>query len=187
MIHDAGTGRVFGTDMTVAEVSLSALRRSIPEIPTLEEVVDEFGGRMHLMIELKPDRLGQDELKSERLAEILQGLGAVRDYHFLALQPELFGSAAFAGSAACLLVAELGVEAFSREVIAREYGGLCGQYLLLSRRLLDLHHAHGQQLGTGFATSRFCFYRELNRGVDWIFTDHALKLGAIREALLGQD
>jgi len=187
VIHDAGTARVFGTDVAVAEVSLSELRGLIPEIPTLEEVVDEFGGRLHMMIELKRDRLGHGEARSARLAEILHGLGAVRDYHFLALEPELFEPASFAGAAACLLVAELRIESFSREVIAREYGGLCGQYLLLNRRLIDLHHARGQQLGTGFVSSRFVFYRELNRGVDWIFTDRALQLGAIREALLGQD
>ena len=35
-----------------------------------------------------------------------------------------------------------------------------------------------------FIGSRFCLYRELNRGVDWIFTNHALKLEAIRQELL---
>ena len=186
VIHDPTTGRVYGDNLCVAELSLAALSRAIPEIPTLEQVVAEFGGRTHLMIELKPDRLDQDELKGARLAGIMQGLDAVRDYHFLALEADLFAPAAFAGPAACLLVAELEISAFSNEVVAREYGGLCGQYLLVNRRLIGRHHARGQRLGTGFVSSRFCFYRELNRDVDWIFTDHALKLNAIRERLLGR-
>lgn len=187
VIHDPTTGRVFGDNLSVAEIGLAELKRAIPEIPSLEQVVTEFGGSTHLMIELKPDRLDQDDLKAARLAGILDGLDAGRDYHFLALEADLFAPAAFAGPAACLLVAELGIGAFSNEVITREYGGLCGQYLLLNRRLIGLHHARGQQLGTGFASSRFCFYRELNRRVDWIFTNHALKLGAMREHLLGRD
>ena len=186
VIHDSTTGRVFGDDLRVAEVDLAELQRTIPDIPTLEQVVAEFGGSTHLMIELKPDRLDRDDLKAKRLAAIFDGLEAGRDYHFLALEANLFAPAAFAGPAACLLVAELGIGAYSNEVVARDYGGLCGQYLLLNRRLIDRHHARGQRLGTGFASSRFCFYRELNRGVDWIFTNNALKLGAIRERLLGR-
>ncbi len=186
VIHDATTGRVFGTNLSLAEVSVSQLRRAIPEIPTLEEVVATFGGKLHMMIELKRDRLGQDNLKAARLAEILDGLAPVRDYHFLALQPDLFSPVEFAGLPACLLVAELQAGDFSQEVIDQDYGGLCGHYLLLNDRMLRRHHAHGQQLGTGFVTSRYCLYRELNRGTDWIFTNHASKLVAIRERLLGR-
>ncbi len=183
VIHDPTTGRVFDIDLTIAELDLEELRRRIPEIPTLTEVVAAFGGNVHLMVELKPDQLGEDALKSTRLAEIFSPLAVQRDYHFLALQPDLFGLVEFAGKASCLLVAELKIEECSREVIDGGYGGLCGQYLLLSDRLLRLHRAQGQKLGTGFPTSRYCFYRELNRGIDWIFTDDAVKLEAIRARL----
>lgn len=64
---------------------------------------------------------------------------------------------------------------------------VCGHYLLLNAQLVAQHRAKGQKIGTGFATSRFCFYREVNRGVDWIFTNHALKLCGIRDQLLSHD
>ena len=184
VIHDPDTGRVFGTDLAIAEVSLAELRRQIPEIPTLEEVVAEFGGSMHLMVELKDDSLNADEIKAARLAEVFAALRPATDFHFLALRADLFKLSGFAGDKACLLVAEHEVSDLSRQVIERDYGGLCGHYLLLNRRLLDLHHARGQKLGTGFPGSRQCFLRELNRNVDWIFTNRALKLGRIREQLL---
>ena len=187
VIHDPTTRRVFDVDLTIAELSLEELRRQIPEIPTLSEVVTAFGNNIHLMVELKPDLLGQEALKSARLAELLSPLAAERDYHFLALQPDLFELVDFAGKASCLLVAELQIDECSRQVIERGYGGLCGQYLLLTDRLVRLHRARGQKLGTGFPTSRYCFYRELNRGIDWIFTDHAVKLEAIRARLLRED
>jgi glycerophosphoryl diester phosphodiesterase len=184
VIHDPTSGRVFDKDLSVADVSLQQLRRQIPEIPTLEEVVAEFGGHTHLMVELKRDRLDRDQSKAERLAIIFSALQAGRDFHFLALQADLFEPAAFAGASSCLLVAELDINRFSQQVIEHGYGGLCGQYLLMSKTLIERHQARGQKLGSGFPASRQCFYRELNRGVDWVFTNHALKLGAIRRRLL---
>jgi len=184
VIHDPATARVFGPSIEIAAVEFAELRRRVPEVPRLEEVVEAFGGRQHLMVELKSDRLGQAARKSERLAEIFAGLEAVRDYHFLALQASALEPAGFAGARACLLVAELNTARLSREAGRQGYGGLCGHYLLVGNRLLQHHRAAGQQVGTGFAASRFCFYREVNRGIDWIFTNRAARLAAIRARLL---
>jgi glycerophosphoryl diester phosphodiesterase len=186
VIHDPGTKRVFGIDLEVAAVSLQELRQQVPEIPTLEEVVSRFGGNIHLMVELKHDELGAVTSRANRLREIFANLDAADDYHFLALQLDLFKLVEFAGHQACLAVAEINVSAFSRQVLSSDLAGLCGQYLLINKALLQRHHHQGQKLGTGFIESRFSLYRELNRGVDWIFTNHALKLGAIRQELLKQ-
>ncbi|MDH3449561.1 MAG: glycerophosphodiester phosphodiesterase family protein [Gammaproteobacteria bacterium] len=184
VIHDTDTRRVFGVDLVVSEVSLEHLKRRVPEVPTLAEVVAEFGGVVHLMVEIKADRLGEYAARATRLSRIFAGLEAVDDFHFLTLQPDMLRLAEFAGNEACLLVAELNTRKLSREVSSRNLGGLCGHYLLLSNRLQRLHCARGQKVGTGFASSRFCFYRELNRGVDWIFSNHACKLESIRTRLL---
>ena len=184
VIHDSNAARVFGIDLEVAAVDLHELQQQVPEIPTLEEVVARFGGNTHLMVELKRDELGAVADRVDRLREIFAGLIAGEDYHFLALQIDLFELAEFAGDQACLPVAELNLGAFSREVLTRDMAGVCGQYLLLNQAMIRQHHQQGQKLGSGFIASRFCLYRELNRGVDWIFTNHALKLGAIRQELL---
>jgi hypothetical protein len=34
-------------------------------------------------------------------------------------------------------------------------------------------------VGTGFADSRRCLYREVNRGVDWIFSNRAADMQAV--------
>ena len=184
VIHDPSAARVFGREIEIAAVEFAELRRRLPEIPSLEEVVEAHGRRLHLMVELKPDRLGRAAEKGERLARIFVALEPGRDFHFLALQPESLEPAAFAGRSACLLVAEINTARLSRLVIEDGYGGLCGHYLLIGSREIDRHRACGQKLGTGFAASRFCFYRELNRGVDWIFTNRAAKLAALRARLL---
>ena len=184
VIHDSNTVRVFGINLEVATVCLSELQQQVPEIPTLQDVVDHFGGNLHLMVELKRDELGEPTIRSDRLREIFATLDAGKDYHFLALQFDLFRLVEFAGGQACLPVAELNIREFSRKILISDVAGFCGQYLLISHSLVKRHHQQGQQLGSGFVASRFCLYRELNRGVDWIFTDHALKLEAIRQELL---
>ena len=184
VLHDPGTRRVFQVDLEVADVELDELRRRVPEVPTLAEVVERFGGKIHLMVELKADTIDAARRKHERLSELFVKLTPGVDFHFLALQPELFSLVGFAGSEACLPVAEYNVGQMSREAESGQQAGLSGHYLLLGKRVVQRHRRLQQKIGTGFPSSRFCFYRELNRGVDWIFTNHALKLEAIRQELL---
>lgn len=187
VIHDTDTRRVFDVELVVAEASLAELRQRVPEIPTLSEVVERFGKTSHLMVELKRDELGAEVSRSGRLQEIFASLTPGTDYHFLALQFDLFDLVKFAGGGTCLPVAELNTGDFSRAAQASELAGVCGHYLLLNRHMIKLHHLGGQKVGTGFVDSRFGFYFELNRVVDWIFTNHALRLAAIRQQLLRHD
>jgi glycerophosphoryl diester phosphodiesterase len=184
VVHDPNARRVFDLDVDIHALDADELRRRLPEIPRLEEVVAAHGGRLHLMIELKPDDLGQAEAKAERLAAILTGLNARQDYHFLALDAESLGPAEFAGPGSCLLVAETDLAAQSRRVLEAGYGGLCGHYLLLGESYAERHRRQGQRIGIGFPASRYSFYRELNRDIDWIFTNRAAKLARIRARLL---
>ncbi|MBT8433745.1 MAG: glycerophosphodiester phosphodiesterase, partial [Gammaproteobacteria bacterium] len=187
VIHDTDTRRVFDVELTVAEASLAELKQRVPEIPTLSEVVERFGGICHLMVELKGDGLGVEDAREKRLQEIFSSLGAGTDYHFLALQFDLFDLVKFAGTGACLPVAELDMGRVSREALLHNSAGACGHYLLLNGDMIKRHHRQGQRVGTGFIASRFSLYRELNRGVDWVFTNHALKLTAIRQQLLRRE
>ena len=135
VIHDSDTIRVFGVKLSVAEVSLSELRQMIPEIPTLAEVVATYGGKAHLMIELKPDKLADEETKVTRLKETLAPLEPGRDYHFLALEPERFSLTPFVNTEACILVSETNTAQVSQQVVSRKLGGICGHYLLLNAQL----------------------------------------------------
>ena len=184
VFHDANARRVFGIDLVISQVDLAQLQQRIPEIPTLREVVEGFGGRQHLMVELKGDDVAANASRAERLREIFAALEPASDYHFLALQAELFDLVEFAGTRACLPVAEINIAALSRIALQREYAGVCGQYLLVSRALISRHHRQGQKLGSGFAASKNGLFREINRGVDWIFTNDAVRLEAIRQELL---
>jgi len=39
-------------------------------------------------------------------------------------------------------------------------------------------------VGSGFAASKYGMFREINRGVDWVFSNHAVRLEAIRQKSL---
>ena len=183
--HDPDTRRVFGRELVVAEMDFTSLRKALPEIPTLAEVVTQFGGQAHLMLELKSlerDRLPQHQ---EALRRELATLEPVRDYHILSLQEDLFPLADFAGPEAMLPVAQTNTRAFSELALERGYSGLAGHYLMVNSALQARHQAAGQRVGTGFPRSRRCLYRELNRGVDWIFTNDAVYLQSLLPPAVG--
>ncbi len=59
------------------------------------------------------------------------------------------------------------------------WGGIAGHYLLAANGLVTRHHRLGQGIGTGFADSRRCLFREVARGVDWVFSNRAAQMQAI--------
>ncbi len=184
VIHDPDCRRVFGQDLVVADSEFAALRRAVPQVPSLAEVVARYGGGTHMMIELKLDTMASIERKRDRLTQVFADLVPAQDFHMLALEMDLFAPADAFGDRACIPVAELNVGALSRATLCREFAGFGGQYLLLNKSLIERHRLRRQKIGTGFIDSRFCFYRELNRGVDWIFTNAAVKLCRLRQRLL---
>ncbi|WP_170287396.1 glycerophosphodiester phosphodiesterase [Halioglobus maricola] len=177
--HDEDTERVFGQKRVIVETSFEQLRREFPDIPTLAELIDAFAPACHLMLEIKafnPECLTQqqDILKSQ-LARLQPG----RDYHFLALDPDLFDLVSFCPPAALLPVAETNVAALSQISLERGYCGLAGHFLLLGRQVQQRHEAAGQRIGVGFPRSRNSLFRELGRPVEWIFSNDAVKLQSI--------
>ena len=54
----------------------------------------------------------------------------------------------------------------------------------VTSKLARGHLAAGQMVGTGYPDSRNCLFRELNRGVKWLFSNNALELAEIWEQAL---
>lgn len=182
--HDSSPHRVFGLKTPLSMLSFSELRLAVPQIPTLEEVIAEFSKDCHFMLELKDGYWPEPERQQAQLADLLSGLRAGWDYHVLALQAGLFRYAGFAPTTCYLPVAEFNIRQFSALAIKRGYAGVAGHYLLLTRELHRRHRRRGQKLGSGFPRSRSGLFRELNRGTDWIFTNHAVALQHERDQAL---
>ena len=182
--HDPTPRRVFGVETPLAALTFAELRARLPQVPSLEEVVNTFGRDMHLMLELKSGCWPEPKRQAEMLRAVLQPLIPGADYHLLALEPDLFDHLPFVEKRVCLPVAEANVAALSRYALDQGCAGLAGHYLLLNNRLKRRHDQAGQKLGTGFPASRNCLYRELNRGVQWIFSNDAVALQAVVDEAL---
>jgi len=176
VFHDADFARLGGETVPVHHLTFRELRRRWPQVPTLAETVDRFGKSVHLMVELKgghcPDPDGQRHI----LAQSFSGLQPVSDFHLMSLNPGLFDAIGCGPAEACLPIARARVAAFSRLAETRGYGGICGHYMVIRRKTLGHHHRLGQRIGTGFSNSRNCLFREIARGVDWVFSDRAAQM-----------
>tara|TARA_R110002124_G_scaffold57625_2_gene161137 strand:- start:2778 stop:3569 length:792 start_codon:yes stop_codon:yes gene_type:complete len=184
--HDDNPGRVFGVTTAVRKMTFEQLRAQVPDIPTLQDVIHQFAGKTHLMLEIKAEPWPDIDRQCEVLRRLLAPLAPVEDYHLLSLDPAVFEPLDFLPSECFFPVAETNVSAISEHTIARGYGGFGGHYLLLNNRLRQRHGAHGQQLGTGFPRSKNCLFRELNRGIEWVFSNDAVALQKIRDQFLRQ-
>jgi glycerophosphoryl diester phosphodiesterase len=176
--HDPDLERVFGIRKQVHTLSFGQLRRQCPLVPSLTEVAAAFGGRLHLMIELKSPTGPPSPYPHHHLARRLAALKPASDFHLMAQTPLLLEAIPW-GPEVCLPIARLRTTRFSRMALERGYAGLSGHYALVRRSHLKRHRRRGQGVGTGFIASRACLYRELNRGVTWLFSNHAEEIQKI--------
>ncbi|MCH7880329.1 MAG: glycerophosphodiester phosphodiesterase [Proteobacteria bacterium] len=184
IIHDPDCERVFGERLTLSQVSLAELQSRVPRIPTLTQVIERYGGKIHLMAEIKEELFPNPQHQRDCLQKLFSPLTPSKDFHLLALNPDIFSLVNFVPKNALLPVAKFNIRELSDLAMRENYAGISGQYLLVNNKLVRQHGDVDQKTGTGFVRSRHCFYRELNRGITWIFTNHAVKLRNFQQILL---
>ncbi|MGB5747330.1 MAG: glycerophosphodiester phosphodiesterase family protein [Desulfobacterales bacterium] len=177
--HDPDLKRVFGIETSIAEVEFDELRALCPQVPLLSEVVTKYGRKMHFMIELKEESYPDPARQNAIFQELFSSLQPGKDYHLMTLAPEMFDLITFAPASSFIPIAMLDMAKFSRLALEKNYRGVAGHYLLLTSAILKKHHKKGQQVGTGYPASKNCLFREVNRGVEWIFSNNAGDLMAI--------
>ena len=183
VFHDGDLLRLYGTGDPIQAFTMDGLKHEFPSIVHLSEIVSRLGERVHLMIEIKQQAWPGPGEQSRRLQQVLRPLSPVRDYHLLALQPRILLPFSRFPPETLVVVAEGWPAAHARWVLQNHWGGTCGHYLLMNRSILRKHHHIGRKIGTGYVRSRNCLFRELNRGVDWIFSNDAGHLIKIMDAL----
>lgn len=177
--HDATLKRLWNQDVAIADLSFSELRRLVPDVPSLAEVVAQYSPSLHLFIELKV--AVRDECT---LLDTLSPCVAVSDYHLLTLDASFFSSLTKCVKQALLLVAvHNNVSAFCDLSIEQQYGGVLGSYLLLTDKQRHRLAVANQHSGVGFVDSKNSLYRELNRKISWIFTNKAVRISEYLNAL----
>jgi len=187
VIHDADLNRVFGKNITVADVELEALKHACPEIPALAEVVGQFGEKLHMMVEIKAEPYPNPVWQNRILKECFSGTEPQTDFHLMSLTPEMFDLITFVPASTFIPIALWELKRFSSLALKKKMGGVAGHYFLLNNALMAKHHAKGQRIGTGYPASKNCLYREINRGVEWIFSNDAGRLQQIINGLISDE
>lgn len=183
-LHDKNLHRVFGLEFDIHQASLAELKSECPAVPALAELIPRYGKKLHLMIETKAEAYPDPVRQNRTLEALLSPLAPAKDYHLLALKPHMFNVITGVPRSAFVPVARLNFSRLSKLTLAQNYAGLAGHYLLLTGSRLKKHKAANQKLATGYVNSKNCLFRELNRGVDWIFSDNAVELQQVIKKLL---
>ncbi len=185
--HDADLKRLYNVTRRVADYSMVELKREFPTIPTLEEVIANFGKDHQLMIELKLEHFPDPEQQSLHLARVLKPLTPVTDFHLISLHPNIFQLFRSFPTRVYLPIARINAYPWSLRSSNRCWGGLTGHYTIITRGMINRHHRALQKVGTGFIHSRLSLFREVNRGVDWVFSNQAAALQKLVNDLLACD
>jgi len=176
IIHDPDCGRNFGLpDLEIATTDFAVLRAAVPEVPHLSEMLERYAGQMHLMLEIKES--GADRPALPRVIhDALSALEPERDYHLLSLLPEGLEVFSEIPEGAKVDVAWFNTADTIKRNMALKHGGMGGSLALITTPRLRRLQASGKRVGTGFVETPAALRREVNRGVDWIFTDCVLRL-----------
>ena len=185
VVHDLDLLRVFGKQERICDLTLADLQVTPPQIPTLEELLQRYGGRIHLMIELKAEDYPDPSAQRKTLQKLLNKLEPAKDFHFLALDTRLFEHLRGFPTSCWLPVARTNIKQISDFAIAQKCTGMAGPYSLISNARIQRHREAGQHIGVGFPAHRNVLFRELNRGVSWIFSNHALQLQTLLDTAKG--
>jgi len=173
VFHDQTLKRVFGTDKAINSLSFSQIRKKFPEIPHFKEVVEAFPNH-HLMVELKDG--GVNWPQAEKVLSQILKTRDPKTFHLMALETRIFKALQIFPKSQFLTIARTDVARMSRLSLENQWGGVTGHYLLMSDALIRRHHEANQIVGVGFPSSLNSLYREVNRGVDYVFTNKALQL-----------
>jgi glycerophosphoryl diester phosphodiesterase len=179
VFHDADFQRLFGSASLVNSMTMAEIRSEYPMIPSFEEVIFRYGKKLHLMIEIKKEVYPDPACQSQVMSNLLTRLEPQKDFHILSMNPGMFKFMNFVPPQTFLPIARTNVRPLSEIAIRENYGGIAGHYVFVTDRVKIRHQGIGQKVGTGYANSRNCLFREINRGIDWIFSNEALDMYSI--------
>ncbi len=174
--HDPDLSRLWNINAQIKDLSFADLRKFVPQIPTLKEVVNMYGQKIHFFVELKEEYFPSPVEQKKILSETLGPLRPLKDFHFLSLSMAPINIFDQYDKKAYFLVANFNIFDMSTQALMHDLGGVTGHYVLCSNDILRKHHTAGQKVGTGFIRTPNCLKREVEREADYIFTNHPWNL-----------
>ncbi|MBT4761741.1 MAG: hypothetical protein HOO06_08610 [Bdellovibrionaceae bacterium] len=184
--HDLNCGRVFNRpEVIISQFNFNELRKEIPEILTLDELIELYGKKIHLMIEVKDEHFlnpGSNRSNTEKakiISHSLSRLEIIEDYHLISLNSDIFQYFQNLNSSGFLSISLLNAKEIFQKTIKSSLGGFTGHYLLINKDMRSKLKSNNKKVGVGFIKSKNSLIREINEGCDWVFTNHPLRLKKI--------
>jgi glycerophosphoryl diester phosphodiesterase len=174
--HDETLLRTYGRPLSIGHITHKTLQHEAPDVPTLEDVLEEYAGSVHLMIEIKGRHAEFSGTRLKRIAELLNPLKIEEQFHLMSLEPtmlEVLADHVGFERRGLVSIATTNVQEVSDITLARGYKALTCHFTAMSKTLLHRHHSVRQMCGVGFAASKPSLHREWARGVDWLYTNYA--------------
>lgn len=178
VFHDADLLRLFGVRERLCDLDQAQLAQRFPQIPSLAQLAQRYGGQLHMMLEFKAEPRPDTGKRLQAVQQALQPWQAGRDFHLMSLDIatlEWLGAAWPQGRVA---IARHNVMQMSRYALQAQLSGMTGHYMLLRRKIMARHNAAEQWCGLGFPASQQCLRHCLNQGASYLFSNHALALQA---------
>lgn len=183
VVHDADLQRVFGHRDRIADLSWRALQQRVPAIPHLEAFLARYAERAHLLLELKTRGT---QVAEQRLAALLDPLRPIADYHVLSLRTALFATLPDLPAKARVPVAKLNTDAMLDWTLTHPSAGLAGAQFFMRSGQIQRVKAQREFIGSGFIQRTGTLWREIGRGVEWIFSNDPVPLQrALDKAIAG--
>ncbi len=166
--HDLDFKRLFHRDERIDQLKWSQFESKLPQVPTLEKVIDRYGKKQKLFIELK-----ESFNQYEALTSLLTHIQPCKDYYIISIdENRLKPLKGIPLEAQLLIPMHNNVEAFCQLVLKKGYGGVLGHYLLLTDRKIQRLIEANKVYGVGHVESKSSLYREISRGIPWLFTNN---------------
>ena len=185
--HDINAQRVFHRpEIVPSQMTFKQLQSAIPQIPSLQQVVDHFGKKLHLMIELKKpvDHFEDLDAKIQILQKILKPLSPVIDFHIMCIEIENFKLVPFIDPKAWLSISLNANSSVLIWTLQNKIGGYTGHYLFTTQNMVNELKAHSCAFATGFVNSQRVLFRQASLGGDWIYSNNAVEVQKMLDQLI---
>ncbi len=181
VFHDADLYRIFNCRERLCDLDSHSLRQRFPQIPSLRELVERYGGQLHLAIEFKQETRPDPAAQLHAVRAALAPLSPARDFHLMSLDCATLDWLRPAFPDCLVAIARGNVSEMGEYAQACNCAGMTGHYALLHRARNIPHLQQGRWVGIGFPESRNALRYALHQGATWLFSNQALALQAMLE------
>lgn len=176
IFHDPDLRRVLNSPEKLCDLNFATLRSRFPQVPHLRELAQRYGGKLHLMLEVKSESYPDQSEQNERLLAALGNLQPQADYHLYSFDTALLDRIDNLPPAAKIAIALFNRTEVLRAVLEQGYAGLGAHYTVMNQATIDQLKRHEKHGCIGMVDSKNSLYRELKRGADWLFSNDAIRI-----------